>query len=66
MVTLRKFTATEWRDMARGQRILAAQSEEQAEKNRKTTMEGSFVRAREKHLELAAMCEEWAKLVPPD
>lgn len=66
MVTLRRFTATEWRDLARGQRVLAEQTREQAEKNRTTTMEASFIRAREKHLEMAAMCEEWAKLAPPD
>ena len=61
MVTLRRFTATEWRDLARGQRALAVQTEEQIEKNRTTTMEGFFIKAREVHLELAELCELYAK-----
>lgn len=61
----RQFTATEWKNLARGQRVLAIQTEQEIEKNRTTTMEAAFIRARETHLELAALCEEWAKRAPP-
>lgn len=57
----RPFTPLEWKNLARGQRALAVQTEEQIEKNRTTTMEGFFIEARKAHLELAARCEEWAK-----
>lgn len=66
MVTPRKFTRTEWRDLARGQRALAVKTEADIERNRTTSMEAFFINARQKHLELAELCEGWAKLTPPD
>jgi hypothetical protein len=59
---MRKFTATEWIDLARGQRVLAIKAEESLERNKATTAASQFVTAREYHLKLAALCEEWAKL----
>lgn len=61
MVTLRRFTGAEWRDLARGIRHLIRQDEEGIERNKKTTVEQQFVRSRELHEEMLELCELYAK-----
>jgi hypothetical protein len=63
---MRKFTRTEWLDLARGCRALATMDEESRLKNERSTMEAMFARTREHHLEMAKICEYWARLAPPD
>lgn len=63
---MKEFTRTQWHDLARGCRALALQAEESAKKHQGTSAEPAFEKARRYHLELAAGCEEWAKVAPPD
>lgn len=63
---MRKFTRTEWRDLARGARCLARIDEESIERNKGTTVVPQFEEYRRQHLELADLCERWAELTPPD
>jgi hypothetical protein len=60
MVTPRKFTATEWRDLARGCRALIHLDEEGIERNKATTVVGQFERSKAHHQELLELCEHWA------
>lgn len=63
---MRKFTATEWRDLARGCRALASKDEEALKQNKDTTVAPQFERSRQRLLELAKACEAWANVAPPD
>jgi hypothetical protein len=63
---MRKFTATEWHDLARGCRALAVQEEKSLEQNKGTTVAPQFERSRQHFLEMAKECEEWANVAPPD
>lgn len=60
MVKPRKFTATEWRDLARGCRALVKMDEEGIEKNKRTTVVGNFERSKRLHEEMVELCEYWA------
>ena len=60
MVTPRKFTATEWRDLARGCRALITLDEEGIEKNKHTSVVGNFERSKRLHEEMVELCEYWA------
>src|SRR6185312_15687198 len=57
---MRQFTEAEWRDLARGQRALAFNAEKALEANAKTSSASHFEQARQHHLELAELCEQWA------
>lgn len=63
MVKPRKFTATEWRDLARGSRCLAGKDDEAIERNKGTTIVPQFEESKRAHLEVAELCEYWAKQV---
>jgi len=66
MVTPRKFTATEWRDLARGCRALVKLDEEGIERNKGTSMTGQFERSKRRHEEMVELCEYWATRAPAD
>ena len=61
---MKPFTATEWRDLARGARALANQCAADRDRNKSTSMEAFFEAARKKQLDLAQRCEELAKRAP--
>lgn len=65
-MTPRKFTATEWRDLARGCRALADRDAAAMEKHGRTSVASQFERSQALHLEMALICEQWAELTPPD
>lgn len=60
MVTPRKFTATEWRDLARGCRALVKLDEDAIERHKASTVAGQFEETRQLHLEMVELCEHWA------
>lgn len=61
MVTLRRFTGAEWRDLGRGLRLLIRQDEEAIERNRTSTLEAQFARSKALHEEMFELCELYAK-----
>lgn len=61
MVTLRRFTGAEWRDLGRGIRHLIRQDEEAIEQHKTSTLEPQFVRSKELHEEMSEICELYAK-----
>lgn len=62
MVTPRKFTGTEWRDLARGCRFLAKMDREEYEQRIKNDQShpGRCLELEKLHLEIAELCEYWA------
>lgn len=63
MVEPRKFTAPEWRDLARGCRFLVQKDEEGIKRNAGTTVVGNFEASKKVHLELIELCEERANRI---
>jgi hypothetical protein len=60
MVTPRNVTATEWRDLARGQRILAMKDAEEYERRKDQSNAERYPEFQKLHAEL---CEHWANQV---
>lgn len=56
----RKFTATEWRDLARGCRALVSLDEEAIERNQHSTLLPQFEETKRHHEEMVELCEYWA------
>lgn len=61
MVTLRRFTGAEWRDLGRGLRLLLRQDDEAIERNKTSTIEWRFIDAKKHREEMLELCELYAK-----
>lgn len=57
MVMPRRFTATEWRDLARGCRALIRLDDEAIERNKNSTILPQFEKIKNLHLEMVELCE---------
>lgn len=59
MVTPRKFTGTEWHDLARGCRILATRDAEEYQRRIHETGAERYLEFEKIHREMAELCEHW-------
>lgn len=61
MVRLRRFTGSEWRDLARGLRGLVKMDDEAIERNVRSTVLPQFEKTKRLHEEMIELCELYAK-----